>query len=743
MESTTDARERRSDGAAIALIVQPTPYKWHGHFPYEGADKDSRLLVDSVARRLLDEGFAPEQIVEIVMNGDGRAYDFPRGISWSEFPVVQKPAFDYGICHGYFFERDEDTGVVRGSLHTRFGKRAKHLLPNVSRLVVVDEDFDDRILWEAISPVWASASVKPKIALATTSSFLEMGADRADALELKYRGHDRFMFNYMFNMLVIGGRARIKAAKKGDRPWNAWNGRHLYHEGRAVGKMDDLAFVSPEAVNFLQEMGRVEPIPMTEVPDEYELTPFRDKLTSMPNFSMSGPDLMFHCRGSGKYAIAFVKVGGFVKASNLSTDPTKAGEHHYTTFKLDRRRSCDDPVVNARALFHGGYIASFNGRTRLTAQGREMIDLLGPEIDDADILLRWRTPDGRICTETDIPQADRWIQRKFRALKRRVARLPASPFGEPDVTLPTRPEFRSVIRGSYADITSFPIEQRFEICARIEALQNGVPANECRAGIVYDRMAMSPFDCPLGVWVGLPLTSIKLDQEMAWNEYANMDTRDSDAEVRKILQSLPDWMEALSFGPARFLTSPTQSPLKRIIVPQMISTSGLGDHPRIGYLVYGKAVRLHEGLSSWIRQGRLRALGLGMRDRHDGDEFRTSGFWRFGFRFSDPTGIIFGNVVGVCGFSLEERKRRIPLPFRIDPSLMNLPPLPEINDQAFVEEIARTAPRIWCMDSPRNGRVLRPVDYDPINETLMISFRNSSPPAIPSLDAPILPPVRS
>ena len=63
---------------------------------------------------------------------------------------------------------------------------------------------------------------------------------------------------------------------------------------------------------------------------------------------------------------------------------------------------------------------------RTTPAGYAFLELLGPATRDADVLLRWRKPDGRIGGPENAAAMDRWLVSVFRAVKRHVQHLPAS-----------------------------------------------------------------------------------------------------------------------------------------------------------------------------------------------------------------------------------------------------------------------------------------------------------------------------
>jgi hypothetical protein len=57
---------------------------------------------------------------------------------------------------------------------------------------------------------------------------------------------------------------------------------------------------------------------------------------------------------------------------------------------------------------------------RLSETGHQLLQILPPDMEDPDMLLRWRGGDEGLPKESDIPAMDRWIQDKFRKLKRRL-----------------------------------------------------------------------------------------------------------------------------------------------------------------------------------------------------------------------------------------------------------------------------------------------------------------------------------
>jgi hypothetical protein len=107
------------------------------------------------------------------------------------------------------------------------------------------------------------------------------------------------------------------------------------------------------------------------------------------------------------------EVGKSLTGSELNWrgDPMWSGTGRYEPRAIDRERLLG--AVETLAFF--GLIAQVDRRLEITKRGERLLDLLHPDNEDQDLLLRWRGP----ADEAMRFSMDDWILRNFRKMKHR------------------------------------------------------------------------------------------------------------------------------------------------------------------------------------------------------------------------------------------------------------------------------------------------------------------------------------
>jgi hypothetical protein len=151
----------------------------------------------------------------------------------------------------------------------------------------------------------------------------------------------------------------------------------------------------------------------------------------------------------------------------------------------------------------GGYLAhGRDGSVGLTRFALSFLDLIGDDLEDPDCLLRWRGD------RYDVQASDRWLNRKFRHLKRRIAGMPSSLTRDSEI-----PHGRGRRDGSfecvaYVEEVQLSDEdlQDAEVLAALDLLDPGkMPFEESRNGLIFREQRVVPDPRPKSFWVGIPL----------------------------------------------------------------------------------------------------------------------------------------------------------------------------------------------------------------------------------------------
>jgi hypothetical protein len=684
----------------------------------------------------MSDGYDPDRIMLVLMNGSGRNYVLPRNVKWADLPMVDKPVFDYGICYvkrhfvtenGLIDTTNEQStydDLIKGRIPDdegiRRSRRALHdALPTVDHVIVLADGCDDRLIWEAVSPVWCHRKASFRITLLTGKMWdvsKELSFGDVSRLEKKFRGHDRFVANYMFNMLTIGGRARYQAGREAGPPGLLWAEGRLYNEDYPQDQIDANSLVTPAALPLLDALAKAGAAVDFDLSDDYEQQNFPRTLSQAPFFAREGDCLFFDWAGTGKWPRLRVGSGRWEHGRFLYRQKDSGEQYRFVT----------------GSFFWCGYAALFNGRTAITPYGLRYLELIGADMVDPDVMLRWRTEDGRIATEDDIPACDRWLHTKFRALKRRVSSLPASPFSEPDIPV-SNPRNKLVIRGYKYDLRDVPEPRRAALIAFVERTAQSIPPGRRKIGTIRSPWQTSPDELPTGIWIGFPLETMKLTQDLEARFDENADMRFYDRELHQRLSWIPPELSSVPREGPRFITTYAgQEELPRKTLRHHIALDR--DMP-LGHLAYGKAVFI-EDLDDWRYSGRLRALGLGMwAGFEEGVPKKRCGLWEFGLRGSKNQGLFLGRYVGLSGTSniIGADGPYLSVPHLLDTN--RLKPLDDhlIEDEEVSAMMAETENRLWCFQG-RRRLTIRAVFYDPGASVLAIgrSGQTQNAPALPS-----------
>jgi hypothetical protein len=314
----------------------------------------------------------------------------------------------------------------------------------------------------------------------------------------KFCAQERFIHNHMVNLSVMGGRALFKLAH--EKQMSKALAKRL------LPKFDDLSWqwshpIVIQTLHLLKNAGRVSG---SVGPDgdkvlrdvDYQQRPFVFA-TGLPIFEEIDGRYRLNWTGSGKYPAWTLDLGVVPDYSQGGPEGVIAPHTH--------------PIFEyfGNLVMHG-LIALTDGQITITSEGLKFLAYLGPETDDADLLVRWRTSSGEMGTPSDIPAMDRWMNRAFRAMKRRVASLPASPMTEddaPPLLVSNEGENVLAIRGLL-----FPINDELmrnkdvaEFVAQIASSERGAPLQDLRMGTIIDTDSLGMDPKILGIWIGVPV----------------------------------------------------------------------------------------------------------------------------------------------------------------------------------------------------------------------------------------------
>lgn len=733
-DPTASARLRATanDHAPAALIVSPRCAGIEGR-------SSTRVAGDTIrpALWLMSQGYDPARIFYVMMNGSGHNYVLPRNVRWTDLPFIGKPEFDHGVCfvkRHYLTEegsiettneQSEYDDLLRSRVPDNEGIRRtrrelREALPNVGHVVVQADGCDERLLWEALAPVHSRRDRPFDIRLWSKKTeeqeLVQMPFDEVSRLEQKFRGHDRFLSNYMFNMLALGGRARYAAER--EQPYGPlWSEGRIYNEDNPPDKQDPNLLSTPAALLLLQALVDEGHIADLAEWDDQTQQDFPRTTSLLPFFRRDDDRLVFEWAGTGKYPPISLEVGRWHDDSFLFGQKDSGTQYHYMT----------------SSLAGSGFVVLKDGHLRASRKAVRYLDLLGSGMVDVDLLLRWRTEDGRIASEHDIPACDRWLQKKFRALKRRVSGLPASPFTEPGIAV-DNPKNKLVVRGYKFDLSGLPQDVRKDIVAGVERTASGIPLVCQKIGIIRAPWQTFHDEEPTGLWIGVPLETMKVTQSLDWRFDENVDASLFDMELEQRLACLPRALaQAPREGPRYMTTNCGEKEIRRRQLRYKIEAK---NRDLVGRLVYGRAVFIDD-LHDWRFDGRLRRLGVGSwQGFEEGLPQKQSGLWNFGARRHGPQGLLLGRQVGLA-LTTTLTGRDSPylvVPHEIEQDALSAIDTHMIDDVEVRRLLDASEYRLWCLGAGRSP-TLHPVLFDTTTGTLAIgnAWQARNPP-----DAPIV-----
>jgi hypothetical protein len=455
-------------------------------------------------------GYKPTDVIDIQPDASIASFQWPRNLAWKDLPVIQTPTYRGGYCPRMVMD---DAGLQRGTRtansprgnHDDSVERSPIINASTRVLVVADYHRNDRTLFEV------SAVAGPELADLALMHFdgtrLEpINPDEVAEIQRHFSAHDRFVFNHALNLFVIGGRAWLKAARE-----YGYSQQHV--EYYVPQPNPNWRSAHPLALQILYSLRAQGALAKEQGKNEiYDLLKSPSRMAAaLPFFRIEGNHLVFEWKGSGRYAPWIEDLGEFENG-------------------VEMERAWDGVVHLLSDLVMADLIGTDGSRVALSGLGHRYLELMGDEADDPDVLLRWRTSDGCLGAPEDVPAMDRWLNRAFRAIKRKVNGLSASPPTEA-VDQPWPPTAKNVI---YARGYSTPLSAEMladpDIAALLAEFARHEDANDLcnrECGIIRSHVGFGEAGTPKGLWLGIPLgvydtnkqTLAKLDALRDWHAF--------------------------------------------------------------------------------------------------------------------------------------------------------------------------------------------------------------------------------
>jgi hypothetical protein len=418
-------------------------------------------------------------------------FRWERNTAWRDLPIIGDPGWVPHFTSVHAVDAQGCAVWEQSIYQIQLGKPvglARRLMKGV-RLVVVDTpDLDEELLDDVGILLESDMAEYPvSVAWFDGKSMRPVKPEDIRAIRDRHRPEQRFIFNYVRNAVILCSRALSQVAREDSEL------ERMALEAFLLPRLDDMnwMFGHPLSMCLLRHVaGRdgeavsgMLPESFSDTPGNVARNPFAllDEATSMYRFRLEG---------SGRYPAW--EMGPFLAVSPHSFAPGPRAPSWLWTV----------PHAVSRLRLVG---SDAEGHWVLTARGRRFLELVGSSLDDPDMLLRWRTVDGRLGEDADIPAMDRWLNRAFRAVKRRVSALPAT-LSADAAPADAKPEADAswkerLLCGCTLDLTEDDLSdpEVEEAVAELEASDAQWP--DARVGI--ERIPQVPGG--VRVWCGVPI----------------------------------------------------------------------------------------------------------------------------------------------------------------------------------------------------------------------------------------------
>lgn len=551
---------------------------------YVGTPPIRKSLVDAIA---LSGHRADEANYDEIARYPG-TFLFPRNLAWKSLPVVEHAAFRFDFhaqepldTHGGTAAREGTTSHSFFTSDKTPAAQAK-VVEGVDTLVISSFDLSDRDLRVATAPFdhVVSEAFPKVIHHGREGAARIIPLSEVQRVRARFCAEERFIFNHVVNFSILAGRALYNLAHEDRLPRDIAN-RTM--PGLKMFRWESCHPLVLQALHLIRKTG--EPVPAdasTLLDVDYKQFAFA-MANGVPFIRPEGDGYVFEWTGTGKYKPWSFPLG-------------RIDDYENAPPKLSTARTTHPVFDLFRWLATMRLVGRRGDRFAITDVGVRFLDLIGPDSEDIDLPLRWRTDGGEWGSADDIPAMDRWLNRTFRSVKRRVSSLPAAPFSERPYALPEERQLgnRVVIRGVLVPIDDDDMRDPAVATEIARMGQIETVAADSRHGVVLDPPRLGCEPKIRAVWAGVPLGVF--DSADIYQQRVDIfrDMAPIDAEAKAAISSLPAALRKVPFvdriGTRALLETP--EPCGRFIElpPQMEINEG----DKIADVVHGQVLVIRD-----------------------------------------------------------------------------------------------------------------------------------------------------
>jgi len=462
-------------------------------------------------------------------------FDFASASDWGEPIIATSPSW---VFPTYSFRQLDEVGNhlqqqkrIAGWDSYKNGECMRILRQQVKVLVLASHNLTDQFIAKVLQP-WQDVDDEnlPLFIHHGPNGGMIIPIERLRHARNRFTAELRFFFNHAKSFCSVAERALFKIHLDADTDkrearvslpyldqyyW-AWAHPillqilHMLKDNGCIGTHEHRRMLSQKATPFSFAHLYAEGLPIFETTGE-------------------GYDLVW--LGTGAFEEWRIHLG---KAPRPDEQEPTAYSSHYPHF-----------IFNVFRHIHSTGLLGLDGdRIVLSPWGVRFLELLGPETNDPDVLLRWRHGT-EIGTCNDIANMDAWLETAFNAAKicinKELAGEEALFFEDADF-LKTGPlsSNRLSVLGIHIPISDSDLDDE-TFAAEIAKIAQGeshIPIADRYTGLIYDPPKMKTESKLSGLWVGVPLAvnyDGALSQEPGWMK----DMSQEYAEALEVIKTAP------------------------------------------------------------------------------------------------------------------------------------------------------------------------------------------------------------
>ena len=466
----------------------------------------------------------------VTMQQDASIADFvwKRNFEWKSLPEISTPTFTNMYVHISILDEWGDRKSVPGQSF-----EAKEIVTSMTEVLVIAVSILDPYTLAQFARLTKGRSSKLRIMHFDGTDLSEVDPRELEAAEQFHSADARFVFNHAVNMMIVTSRAYLKVVRE--------NGHTQRQVEVITPTLNYLHWrlghpLCLQALFAIGKLGR----PCTKPNEKIDFEHLPWLMThSLPFFEHGEGTDRFIWKGTGKYSPWTIDLGPVTRGKVVDSQGVYVSPHFIFS--------------TLRSLYNAGFISVYGEDVRITAAGERFLDLIGDAADDQDVLLRWRSND-LFGLPGDVRAMDRWLNTSFRAIKRRVANLPASPLAEL-VDVPWPPSASNVMhvwgRCIKLDGENFD-EKAALLIQELSAYEAVTELKDRRFGIIHHHIGFGEPPLVKGIWVGVPV-AITRPGSQAVAEVDLLKDWTSFGPIYDLAKAqLPDWLD---LGDAEGLTN--------------------------------------------------------------------------------------------------------------------------------------------------------------------------------------------